>query len=249
MIAIVLKIILCSSIFITVYFLFLEKERILRFNRVYLLSSLLLSYAIPFITITLPTHNSAKTPQLVIEETAQQLVVIPQEQGSFNLTNMMWGIYILITSFLLLRNLISLLKIARISGRKHFYHKHTILLTKENLSPFSFWKTIYMGESYMNNNVIDPRIFIHEKTHIEQKHSIDILILNVLRIFSWFNPILLLYNKAIITNHEFLADEAVMKNNCDIKEYQNLILEEILNHQNPPLTHSFNFNNTKKDLL
>lgn len=249
MIAIVLKIILCSSIFITVYFLFLEKERILRFNRVYLLSSLLLSYAIPFVTITLPTHNSGKTPQLVIEETAQQLVVIPQDQGSLNLTNMMWGIYILITSFLLLRNLISLLKITRISGRKHFYHKHTILLTKENLSPFSFWKTIYMGESYMNNNVIDPRIFIHEKTHIEQKHSIDILILNVLRIFSWFNPILLLYNKAIITNHEFLADEAVMKNNCDIKEYQNLILEEILNHQNPPLTHSFNFNNTKKRFI
>lgn len=249
MTAIVLKIILCSSIFITVYYLFLEKERILRFNRMYLLSSLLLSYAIPFVTITLPTHHSGKTTQLIIEKTAQQLAVTPQEQESFNLPNVIWGIYILIASFLLLRSLISFLKIKKISGKKHVYHNHTILLTKENLSPFSFWKTIYMGESYMNNNVIDPRIFIHEKTHIEQKHSLDMLVLNVLRIFSWFNPILLLYNKAIITNHEFLADEAVMKSNYDIREYQNLILEEILNHQNPPLTHSFNFNNTKKRFI
>ena len=249
MTAIILKIILCSSIFIAVYYLFLEKERMHRFNRLYLLSSLLLSYTIPFVTITLPSQSTEKTPHLVLEETAQQLVFIPQEQESFNWMNVVWGIYIFITLFLLVRNLISILKIKRISGKRHIYQNHTILLTKENLSPFSFWNTIYMGESYMKNDTIDPRIFIHEKTHIEQKHSLDILVLNILNIFSWFNPVLFLYKKAMITNHEFLADEAVMKSNCNIKEYQNLILEEILNHQNPPLTHSFNFNNTKKRFI
>jgi len=249
MTAIILKIILCSSIFIAVYYLFLEKERMHRFNRLYLLSSLLLSYTIPFVTITLPSQSTEKTPHLVLEETAQQLVFIPQEQESFNWMNVVWGIYIFITLFLLVRNLISILKIKKISGKRHIYQNHTILLTKENLSPFSFWNTIYMGESYMKNDTIDPRIFIHEKTHIEQKHSLDILVLNILNIFSWFNPVLFLYKKAMITNHEFLADEAVMKSNCNIKEYQNLILEEILNHQNPPLTHSFNFNNTKKRFI
>ncbi len=249
MTAIILKIILCSSIFIAVYYLFLEKERIHRFNRLYLLSSLLLSYTIPFVTITLPSPNTATTPQLIIEETAQQLIFIPQEQESFNWTNMVGGIYIFITLLLLLRSLISLLKIIRIAGEKRIYQNQTILLTKQNLSPFSFWNTIYMGESYMKNDTIDPRIFIHEKAHIEQKHSLDLLVLNILKISSWFNPILFFYKKAIITNHEFLADEAVMKSNCNIKEYQNLILEEILNHQNPPLTHSFNFNNTKKRFI
>ncbi|UKB79840.1 M56 family metallopeptidase [Chryseobacterium sp. MEBOG07] len=101
----------------------------------------------------------------------------------------------------------------------------------------------------MKNDTIDPRIFLHEKTHIEQKHSIDVLFLNILKIFTWFNPVLFLYKKAVITNHEFLADEAVMKSNYNIKEYQSLILEEILSHQNPPLTHSFNFNNTKKRFI
>jgi len=249
MTAIILKIILCSSIFIAVYYLFLEKERMHRFNRLYLLSSLLLSYTIPFVTITLPSQKPAATPQLIIEETAQQLVFIPQEQESFNWMNVVWGIYIIITLFLLLKSLFSLLAVKRISGEKYRYQGHNVIVTKENLSPFSFWNTIYMGENYMNNNVIDPRIFIHEKTHIEQKHSADLLFLDILKIFTWFNPILFLYKKAVITNHEFLADGAVMKDNYNIKEYQHLILEEILSHQNPPLTHSFNFNNTKKRFI
>jgi len=249
MTAIILKIILCSSIFIAVYYLFLEKERMHRFNRLYLLSSLLLSYTIPFVTITLPSQKPAATPQLIIEETAQQLVFIPQEQESFNWMNVVWGIYIIVTLFLLLKSLFSLLALKRISGEKYRYQGQNVIVTKENLSPFSFWNTIYMGENYMNNNVIDPRIFIHEKTHIEQKHSADLLFLDILKIFTWFNPILFLYKKAVITNHEFLADGAVMKDNYNIKEYQHLILEEILSHQNPPLTHSFNFNNTKKRFI
>lgn len=249
MTAIILKIILCSSIFIAVYYLFLEKERMHRFNRLYLLSSLLLSNIIPFVTITLPSRNTATTPQLIMKETAQQLVIIPQQQESFNWENMFWGIYIVISLFLLLKSLFSLIAIKRISGEKHKYQHHNVILTKENLSPFSFWNTIYMGESYMNNHTIDPRVFLHEKTHIEQKHSVDLLFLDILKIFTWFNPVLFLYKKAVITNHEFLADEAVIKSNYNMKEYQRLILEEILSHQNPPLTHSFNFNNTKKRFI
>lgn len=247
--AIILKIILCSCIFIAVYYLFLEKERIYRFNRMYLLSALLLSYTIPFITITLPSRDNITTSQLIIEETAQQLVFISQKQESFDWMNGVWGIYISITLFLLLKSIRSILAVKRISGQKYKYRHHNVIVTQENLSPFSFWNTIYMGESYMKNNTIDPRIFLHEKTHIEQKHSLDLLFLELLHIFTWFNPVLFFYKKAVITNHEFLADEAVMNDNYNIKDYQHLILEEILSNQNPNLTHSFNFNNTKKRFI
>ncbi len=215
----------------------------------YLLSALLLSYTIPFVTITLPSRETVTTPQLIIEETAQQIVFIPPKQESFDWMNAVWGIYISITLFLLLKSIWSILAVKRISGAKYKYQQHNVIVTRENLSPFSFWNTIYMGESYMKNNSIDPRIFLHEKTHIEQKHSLDLLFLEILHIFTWFNPVLFLYKKAVITNHEFLADEAVMKDNYNIKDYQHLILEEILSHQNPPLTHSFNFNNTKKRFI
>ncbi|MDR6461097.1 beta-lactamase regulating signal transducer with metallopeptidase domain [Chryseobacterium vietnamense] len=251
MTAIILKIILCSSIFIAVYYAFLEKERMYRFNRWYLLSSILLSYIIPFINITIESPEAKIEPQtqIIIEETAQQMIFIQPEQESFNWMNVVWGVYTVITLFLLIKSLLALLAIRRIKGERRTYEHYNIILTGEGLSSFSFWNTIYMGKNYMENNKVDQRIFLHEKAHIDQKHSIDLVILNLLKIFTWFNPVLFLYKKAVITNHEFLADEAVLKKNYSIKEYQNLILEEILSQQNPPLTHSFNFNNTKKRFI
>ncbi|WP_276875403.1 M56 family metallopeptidase [Chryseobacterium joostei] len=249
MLTAILKIILCSSLFIAVYYLFLEKEKIYRFNRFYLLSSLIFSYIIPFITITVQSAEVKNNPQLIIEETAQQIVLSQGDRIDFNWINILWLLYAIITLFLFIKSIIAIIKIQRIQGEKRSYYHYNIVLTEKNTSPFSFWGTIYIGKKYVKNNIIDPRIFIHEKSHLDQKHSIDLAIVQLINIFTWFNPTLFLYKKAIVTNHEFLADEAVLHNKFSIKEYQNLILEEIQNSQNLPLTHSFNFNNTKKRFI
>ncbi|MGH1520148.1 M56 family metallopeptidase [Chryseobacterium sp. JK1] len=248
MFAIILKIILCSSIFIAVYYLFLEKEKMYRFNRFYLLSSVVLSYIIPFITISVPQVE--EKPQLVIEEAAEQITFVqPVVQESFNWMNVIGIIYVTITFFLLIKSILAILSIKKIKGKKQTYQNCNIIITEENHSPFSFWNTIYMGKIYLKNNTIDPRIFLHEKSHIDQKHSIDLLLIDLLKIFTWFNPALFLYRKAIVTNHEFLADESVLKGQFNVTDYQNLILEEIISQQNPSLSHSFNFNNTKKRFI
>jgi len=249
MLPVILKIILCSSLFITVYYLFLEKEKIYRFNRFYLLSSLIFSYIVPFITITMQSVEKENKPQLLIEEATQNIILGHSDQAYFNWINILWLVYAIITLFLLIKSILAFIQIQRIQGEKRIYHHYNIVLTEKNVSPFSFWKTIYIGKDYVKNNIIDPRIFLHEKSHLDQKHSMDLAIVQLISIFTWFNPILFLYKKAIVTNHEFLADEAVLSNEFNIKEYQNLILEEILNTQNLHLTHSFNFNNTKKRFI
>lgn len=250
MLTIILKIILCSSIFIAVYYFALEKEKMYRFNRFYLLCSLVLSYVIPFITITVQAPEVETKPQLVIEEAAQQMILIQPDHESFNWMNIIWAFYVLATFFLLIKSTLAIFKIKRIKGEKRIYQSYNIVLTKEDLSPFSFWNTIYLGKNYIQkDNTIDPGIFLHEKSHLDQKHSIDLIIADLFKIFTWFNPVVFLYKKAIIGNHEFLADESVLSKKIGIKEYQNLILNEILSHQNPSLTHSFNFNNTKKRFI
>ncbi|PIF43961.1 beta-lactamase regulating signal transducer with metallopeptidase domain [Chryseobacterium sp. 52] len=249
MLTIILKIILCSSVCITVYYLFLEKEKMYRFNRFYLLFSLVLSYVIPFISITVQQPKPENKPQLIFEDTAQQIILAQPVQDSFNWIIIVWIIYGVITFFFLIRSILSIRAVKKMQGEKRIYQNQILVVTKENLSPFSFWNTIYLGEDYIKNNVIDPRIFLHEKSHLEQKHSIDLIFMDVLKIFTWFNPVLLFYKKAIITNHEFLADEAVLNSRYNVKEYQNLILEEIINIQNIPFTHTFNFNNTKKRFI
>ncbi|MCQ9634501.1 hypothetical protein MP477_05980 [Chryseobacterium sp. WG23] len=249
MVAIVLKIMICSSLLIAIYHLFLEKEKMYGFNRFYLLFSLVFSYTVPFVSITSSFQKPEKIAQLTIEETAQQMIMITSGQSSFDWMNMMWILYAAISIFLLVKSILAIRTIKKIEGERITYLNYHIVSTEKRISPFSFWNTIYLGKNYITNNVIDSRIFLHEKSHIDQKHSIDIAFIEVLKIFTWFNPVLFLYKKAMVTNHEFLADEAVLKNNFNVKSYQSLILDEIINSQNPTLTHSFNFNNTKKRFI
>ncbi|PQA93693.1 hypothetical protein B0A69_11895 [Chryseobacterium shigense] len=248
MLVIIFKIILCSSIFIAVYYLFLEREKMYRFNRFYLLSSLILSYTIPFISITVQLPEHEQKSKILFEDTVQHITFVPHEQ-SFNWMNLIWLFYAAVTIFLLIKSILSFRAIKKIQGEKRIYQDHKIVIIKENIPPFSFWNTIYLSETYIKDYGIDTRIFLHEKGHIDQKHSLDLILLHSIKVFTWFNPVLFLYKKAILTNHEFLADEAVLNNRYNIKEYQNLILKEMSNSQNLPLTHTFNFNNTKKRFI
>ncbi|MET3529629.1 hypothetical protein DRF59_04970 [Chryseobacterium flavum] len=249
MLTIILKIIMCSSFFIAVYYLFLEREKIYTFNRFFLLASLILSYVIPFITFTIPSNETAHGPQLIFEETTQQIASIGAKQSEFNWMSLFGLMYADVSIYLLIKSISAFLAIRRIKGKKIVYQNHHIMLTEANLPPFSFWNTIYIGKNYVKNNMIDPRIFLHEKTHIIQKHSIDIILIDIIMVLTWINPVLFLYKKTLITNHEFLADEAVLNNKFNMKEYQNLIFDEIISRQNLHLTHSFNFINTKKRFI
>lgn len=240
---------LCSSLMITIYYLFLEKEKMYQFNRLFLIFSLVFSYVVPFISIRIELPKTINNSPLIFEKTTQQIAYLSPRSEQFEWMNVLWVIYGTVTLFLLIKAIISVVKIKNIKGKNLNYLNHTIVLTKENISPFSFWDTIYLGESYFTDNKIDSRIFLHEKSHLEQKHSLDLFLVEFLKIFTWFNPVIYFYKKAIVTNHEFLADEFVLKNNFNTKDYQNLILQEIVIAQNYNLTHTFNFNNTKKRFI
>ncbi|WP_353886234.1 M56 family metallopeptidase [uncultured Chryseobacterium sp.] len=218
------------------------------FNRFYLLFSLVFSCTVPFISIQSEAQKPVNRLQKTIEAT-QQVMDITPKQESFNWMNLIWILYGIVTLIFLTRTIISYLKIKNLKGEKMIYQNQNIIITNEPISPFSFWNTIYLGKNYLIDNKIDSRIFLHEKSHLEQKHSIDIIIVEIIKAFTWFNPSVYFYKKAMITNHEFLADESVLKNDFTIKDYQNLILEEIISNQNYNLTHTFNFKNTKKRFI
>ncbi|WP_345991323.1 M56 family metallopeptidase [Chryseobacterium sp. Chry.R1] len=249
MLYIFFKIVLCSSLFIGVYHLLLEKEKMHHFNRFFLLFSLAFAYTVPFISITAKGPVTTESPQLIFEETTQQILSLPAKEEAFEWTNILWIIYGAITLMLLVKAFLSILKIRNIKGKVRYQEGYKIIISENNLSPFTFGKTIYLGKNYLINDQIDPRIFLHEKSHLDQKHSWDLFLIEFLKVITWFNPALFFYRRAMITNHEFLADDRVLKNNFNIKDYQNLILDEIIDSQKFDFTHSFNFNNTKKRFI
>jgi hypothetical protein len=248
---IVLKIIICSGILLGCYYLFLAKEKTFIFNRFFLIFALVFSYTVPFITIK--TQQTAPTEKVLFQqEEIQQMVSyspIAAPQEVFDYTSLILPIYLLISGIILCRLLFSIYKIKNLRGKKILYRGRAIKVLEDDTPPFSFMNTIYMSKDYFKDGNIEDSIFLHEEIHIKQKHTVDVLLLEILKIFSWFNPFIYFYKKAMITNHEFIADEEVIHKNKNIKNYQELILHEILKQQNLSLIHQFNFNNTKKRFI
>jgi hypothetical protein len=96
---------------------------------------------------------------------------------------------------------------------------------------------------------MENEVFVHELTHVLQKHSFDILFIELLLCLFWINPILWLYRRAIKLNHEFLADEGVIRNHYNSKAYQYLLLKRSALPNTLSLASSLHFMLTKKRLV
>ena len=250
MLTIVLKMILCSGILLALYHLVLVKERTFIFNRFYLISALLFSFSIPFATIE-TKQIEKEIPETVFVGEIEQPILQAQieQQESFDYTKVLLIAYCIVSGILILKIGYSVIKIKKLKGRKITYQNRTVFLLKQDLAPFSFWNTIYLSETYFKDSKIQDSVFLHEEIHVKQKHSADILFVEILKAIFWLNPFLYFYKKAMVNNHEFIADDRVIRKNKNIKSYQELILQEILKQQNLPLIHQFNFNNTKKRFI
>ena len=240
-----LKMILCSALFLLFYKVVLEREKTLKFNRFYLLFSLVLSTAIPFISVELPAKDAASSGAFETYGNPMQNMTVIADENTLDYSNLLIGLYSVVVVFLVLKMGYSLYQIFKLKGNATKVEGIEIIKLKGKTQPFAFWNKIYIGEIYFETN-FDVRIIKHEEAHIRQKHTIDLLFVEVFKIIFWFNPVVYLFKKLIIDNHEYLADEAVLADDVNLKEYQKLILNETINANLLKFSHSFNFNTTKK---
>jgi hypothetical protein len=124
---------------------------------------------------------------------------------------------------------------------------HIVLIENKTL-PYSFFKYIFVNRSDYENGKIEKELIIHEQTHCLQYHSVDILIIELVKIVLWFNPILWLFRKAIQLNHEFLADNYVLSTN-NLSDYQNTLINLVFRNNSTYLASNFNYSLTKKRLI
>ena len=231
------------------YHLLLEKEKMHQFNRFYLLFSLGFSLLIPHITIKVVKEIT--TP--IIENSAinfnQESSVFVEETNYFPI--ILWSIYGLITLLLSIRFVRNILKIiTKINSNTRIdYENATLVLLKEKALPHTFLNYIFMSEMDYTNQKIEAELFSHELTHVNQKHTWDVLLIEFLKTIFWFNPIFIFYKKAIQLNHEFLADEKVVNYYNNIPFYQNLLLSKANENQPFYLASNLNYLLTKKRLI
>ena len=236
-------------VLLTIYHLLLEREKMHFFNRFYLLFSLLFSLAIPFITIEVIEEITSPIIQNNSIQIDQGSAVLVEETDYFPI--ILWSIYGLITFFLSIRFMMNILKItSRIkSNTRTDYKNAKLVLLKEEALPHTFLNTIFINETDYINQKIEAELFSHELTHVTQKHTYDVLFIEILKTIFWFNPIFIFYKKAIQLNHEFLADEKVVNSYDNIPFYQNLLLSKANNIPAYYLTSNLNYSLTKKRLI
>jgi hypothetical protein len=236
-------------VLLAVYYLFLEKEKIHMFNRFYLLFSLVFSMVIPFITIEIIQEVAQPTVNAGSIQILQGSAIAVEETDYFEIG--LWSLYAAVTILLTIRFISNIIKISSKmkSNTTIAYRNAKLILVPEKTLPHTFLNTIFINETEYNNRKIEAELYTHELTHVSQKHTLDILFIEILKTLFWFNPIFIFYKKAIQLNHEFLADEKVVTSYNNVPFYQSLLLSKANVNQPFYLASNLNYLITKKRLI
>jgi len=244
----ILKSAACLGILFFFYKLFLENENMHTFKRFYLLASLVAAFLIPFITFTSYVEASESLTNVVMTENSGLGFIVSEAEIATNYVPLiLWSLYglgVMFFSFRFFRNLKNLiLKIKR--NPKLKINRIINVLINNDVTPHTFFSYIFLNKKRFENNEIPSEVLLHEQTHALQKHSIDVLIIELIQIIFWFNPLIYFIKHAIKLNHEFLADQAVLKKGITSNNYQNLLLA-FSSNATPQLANSINYSSIKK---
>ena len=235
----------CLALLLCFYKIALEKSSLHHLKRVYLLLALIIPFLVPAITFT--TYEETNT--LAGLSNAGLLIAEGEEVGStLPWGQILWTVYGIGCSLFAIRFLMRLFKISWriISNPKQRYYNIIKVLLPQDVVPHTFMSYIFLYTDAEKNNKIPPAVMAHETIHAREMHSIDILLVEVLKVVFWFNPLFYWMTNAIKLNHEFLADRAVLRNGFTPADYQRTILAYSSHAGSPAMAHSINYSSLKK---
>ena len=248
------------AILLLFYKIVLERESIHKFKRIFLLGALVLSFIFPaivFVEYVEPTISYNPQIPAVTElaefPTETTISAQPKNLDAIDWPMLIWTVYFLGLigfGFRFSRHLFQILN--RIRNNPKFKENFTIkILLKEKLPPHTFFNFIFLNKNKFENKAIPQAVITHEETHAKEYHSLDVIIIELLQVLLWFNPIIFLFKKSIKLNHEFLADSAVLKKETNTSDYQNTLLsylskESLEKPQSTGIANAINYSSIKK---
>ncbi|MDB5156895.1 MAG: TonB family C-terminal protein [Mucilaginibacter sp.] len=245
------------GVFYLAYCLLLSKETYYQLTRTYLLFSCAVAFTLPVLQVgvlkpvevavtstinyTVPAYteplitNYVNTAPVVVEHhlTIQDYMVYAYFLGAC------------ILFLMLVVKLFSLLKMMRNAQTVNELKYKVVYLPKTGVA-FSFFNYLFIGDNAPGANTI----IRHELVHIRQKHSFDIIFLEVLKVINWFNPFVYLLQNSLKTVHEYIADEQTAALEADALAYATFLVNNAYGTDGPAFTHSFfNYNMLKKRIV
>ena len=251
----ILKSSVCLVLFYLFFRLLLSKETFHRFNRMALLGVLFFSLLIPCIEVTTRHQVEVQQAVLSIEQLLlmAELEATPANVGAVQETSAISWVQIVLLVywagilFLACRNIYSLICLFRLvhSGKHEKLEKGvTLVVHNQEIAPFSWMKYIVISRKDLEEN--GREILIHEMAHIHHRHSVDLLVADICIFFQWFNPGAWLLKQELQNVHEYEADETVINEGVNAKEYQLLLIKKAVGTRLYSMANSFNHSKLKK---
>jgi BlaR1 peptidase M56/Gram-negative bacterial TonB protein C-terminal len=255
-----LQVSLCWLVFYGLYYSLLSRETFFRLNRIYLIISLLCGLIAPFGQFFIEVKTNSQTvimlETFVVTASAFQKNLASNTEGWLSLRVVLQVVYGLGVGVMSLRFLIGLFKIFKLykNGKKvqneGFITVHTCLSDRqadEVHLPFSFFNYVFINENVLEKGDI-PQIMEHEQAHVSQGHSYDVILLEVLKIIFWWNPVIYFYRHSLRNIHEYLADAAVLRW-VEKPVYGRLLIKQSQSGPALVLANHFIFSQLKKRII
>jgi TonB family protein len=248
----------CLLFFIVVYFLGLRLETKFSFNRLFLISALVFSMFFPLFHFQsesgsklIPSVSQAVPayllPEIIITDGEISTTTSSLSAGYWNIVMYIYLTGVFIFSILFTLQILGLVRLFS-KVKKYRWNGCLVAESEEKEPTFSFLKFIFIGQSHLIKEEDKLKILQHESVHAHRYHSLDILLINLISIIFWFNPVLRIYKKTLIQLHEFEADEQAVEN-FDLQSYCNLLARVALQSSDYTLANHFNKSLTLKRIM
>jgi TonB family protein len=228
-------------LFYACYWFLLRKHTFFQWNRIFLLGSLLIAFALPAVRFA-ESITTIHVPETIYQKATISVQVVAGSNAHTGIHFGMWiaGVYMLVTlyfSYLFFRGLYQVYRTVKRSERIELDGCTLVLLSSHTsdraTSSFSFFQWLFLSAHDYRYNL--DTVLQHEFVHIRQRHTIDILLIEGLKMVFWFNPVLWLYKRSIETVHEYLADQPVATR----ENYASFLLSYAMHSPDIPLVNHF----------
>ena len=218
--------------------------------RVILLAMSIFAFVIPFISIKI----SGPMPEYFLITENIEILNLDEinvetenvKNNSFSLLSVVSAVYIIGVIFSMVKMSLNIYKIYRMRIGKKFemLGNVKIVYTNENHATFSFFNNIFIPD-----DVANPLILKHELSHVRNRHSLDIILMEIMISLQWFNPFIYMMKKELQSVHEYIADEETVENETDKSNYMMLLLQQCTSDNYNAIANNFSFLLTKKRII
>lgn len=249
-----IKLILFSTInwafLLLVYQLLLRREKYFNYNRGYLLMSVFLGFLIPLISeLNIFSFENSIVKNVDINIVLPEILISDNNINSVHydfVFDFFWVVYwlgIILFSYRLLKSINLIFRFYKRGIKRKTGNFNLVVFKQKNIA-FSFFNYIFITEDIEQEN---DKILEHEMVHVNQGHSFDILLIELIKIIFWFNPIIYFFDYLIKENHEFSADNAVVSA-YSTKNYSLFLLKQLQSGMQLSIVNNF-FNSLIKNRI